>query len=481
MNLDFHSARILIVGDSMLDRYISGAIERISPEAPVPVLRRSTTRFVPGGAANVAANAAALGAEVTLVTHIGQDVQGEALRQNLADRGITIAAFTEAGRPTTCKTRLMAGNHQVLRLDDEEVSALAADCEEQLLALVRDRIDACDVMVLSDYRKGLLTDRVVQELLRLALAHRIPSIVDPKRADWSIYRGATYITPNRAELELATGVAGHSDDEANEAADSAIDLTGAAILMTRSEKGMSLFRNGHEPLHHPTKAREVFDVSGAGDTVVATLAAALAAKLPIEAAMHCANLAAGIVVAKIGTAVVTLDALQSAMEHREGLEAPHELGAMTLAAAIKLRAEWRSRGLQVGFTNGCFDLVHPGHVQILTKSAARCDRLIVAVNSDASVSRLKGPNRPVQSEQARATVLSAFGCVDAVIIFDEDTPLRCIEALEPDVLVKGADYQVETVVGADFVLARGGRVELVELVEGQSTTRLISRAGLESV
>jgi D-beta-D-heptose 7-phosphate kinase/D-beta-D-heptose 1-phosphate adenosyltransferase len=480
MKLAFDKARVLIVGDSMLDRYVSGAIERISPEAPVPVLRRSTTRFVPGGAANVAANAAGLGARVELVTHIGDDAQGAALSKDLAERGIALASISQPGRPTTCKTRLMAGNHQVLRLDDEDCAQLPEAFEDRLIALVRERLEDCDVIVLSDYRKGLLTDRVIRAVLGSAAAFAKPAIVDPKRADWAIYRAAAYITPNRAELAQATGIPGHADEEAAQAAARAIDQTGAAILMTRSEKGMSLFRAGHEPVHLPTNAREVFDVSGAGDTVVATLAVALAAGVPAEAAMHYANQAAGIVVAKIGTAIVTLDALKAAIEHRDDDEGSGSLGALSLAEAATLRAAWRARGLQVGFTNGCFDLVHPGHVQILTRSAALCDRLIVAVNSDASVSRLKGPSRPVQSQDARAIVLSAFGCVDAVVIFDEDTPLRCIEALEPDVLVKGADYQVETVVGADFVLSKGGRVELVDLVEGQSTSRLIAQAGLET-
>ncbi|MBS0476438.1 MAG: D-glycero-beta-D-manno-heptose-7-phosphate kinase [Proteobacteria bacterium] len=480
MKLEFDKARVLIVGDSMLDRYIRGAIERISPEAPVPVLRRSETRFVPGGAANVAANVAALGASVVLVTHIGDDLQGDALRRDLADKGIAVDAIAQPGRPTTCKTRLMAGNHQILRLDDEECAHLPAQFEDRLIEIVSAHLFECDALVLSDYGKGLLTDRVIAALIESAQDRGIPSIVDPKRADWTVYRGASYITPNRAELERASGIAGHSDDEAERAAAAAFGLSGAAILMTRSEKGMSLFRDGHQSVHVPTKAREVFDVSGAGDTVVATLAASLAAGLQPEAAMHCANQAAGIVVGKIGTAVVSLAELKAAIETRDADEPQAVAGAMPLAAAIAIRDEWRARGLRVGFTNGCFDLVHPGHVQILTRSAALCDRLIVAVNSDASVSRLKGPSRPVQSEQARAIVLSAFGCVDAVVIFDDDTPLRCIEALEPDVLIKGADYRIETVVGADFVLARGGRVELIDLVPEQSTSRLIARAGLES-
>lgn len=477
--MDFDRARVLIVGDSMLDRYVSGTIDRISPEAPVPVLRRSGTRYVAGGAANVAVNAAALGATVTLITHIGDDMQGRLLAQSLAEAGVRVAAVADPDRPTTCKTRLMAGNHQVLRLDDEDCRLLDRESEDRLIGLYLERLDDCDVVILSDYGKGVLTDRLIRDVLREARARGIPTLVDPKRNDWSIYQGATYITPNRAELEQACAMPANSDDEAEAAAHVAIGRTAAAILMTRSEKGMSLFRTGSHPLHLPTRAQEVFDVSGAGDTVMAVLASALAAGYSIDGAMRYANEAAGIVVGKIGTAVVSLEELRSVVEG-EGDRADRLPGALPLGDAVALRDAWRREGLTVGFTNGCFDLVHPGHIRILTRSAALCDRLIVAINSDRSVTRLKGESRPIQTEEARATVLAAIGCVNAVVIFDEDTPLRSIEALEPDVLIKGADYTVETVVGAEFVLARGGKVELIELVPSQSTSNLIAKAGMDS-
>lgn len=474
------TGKVLVVGDVMLDHYVTGNVSRVSDEAPVPIIRVDEERWTLGGAANVAANIAALGGRFDLASVIGDasDRDGLALARMLDAYApaMTTRLASDAGRPTTLKTRYMGGQHQIVRVDRERTHPVSHDAERTLVMEIEALVREARAVVVSDYAKGVLTDRVLAATFAAARESGVVVAVDPKRADWSAYRGAAYITPNRKELQAATGLPCGDDAECLAAAGAAMKATGAAILLTRSEKGMSLYRPDAPPLHLPAKAREVFDVSGAGDTVAAAVGLGLAAGLAIEDAVAIANLAAGVVVAKRGTATASQGELLIELGDRfdAGLA-----GAMSLADASALRARWAAERLSVGFTNGCFDLLHPGHVALLRQASAACDRLIVGLNTDASVRRLKGPTRPVQAEAARAAVMAALKGVDAVVLFDSDTPLDIIVALQPDVLIKGADYAESEIVGADVVRRRGGRIVRARLVEGQSTTRIVetSRKG----
>ncbi|MEO0034491.1 MAG: hypothetical protein RLZZ501_514 [Pseudomonadota bacterium] len=466
---------VLCVGDVMLDRFVYGSVDRISPEAPIPVLRIERETAMLGGAGNVVRNLVALGARPGFVAAVGDDPAGAEIgRLVAAHADIDAGLVIEPGRQTTIKTRFFASNQQLLRGDRENRGAVGAATAAALLDAAAARLGRAGVMVLSDYGKGVLTAEAVAALITRAEAAGTPVVVDPKGSDYSVYRGATVVTPNRKELHEATGLAVDSDDEVVAAARRLIETCGIrTVLVTRSQDGMTLVEGTGAVHHLPAEAREVFDVSGAGDTVVATLAAALASGAGLPEAARLANVAAGIVVAKVGTAVAYADELVAALHHDDLTAGDTKI--VPAAIAADRVARWRAKGLKVGFTNGCFDLLHPGHVAILTQARAACDRLVVGLNSDASVRRLKGSTRPVQSEAARATVLSSLAPVDLVVIFGEDTPLALIETLRPDVLVKGADYTVATVVGAEQVQSWGGRVVLAELIEGQSTTNTIRR------
>ncbi|MBW7850903.1 MAG: D-glycero-beta-D-manno-heptose-7-phosphate kinase [Rhodospirillales bacterium] len=468
-------APVLCVGDVMLDRFVYGEVERISPEAPIPVMRIRRETAMLGGAGNVARNLAALGARPAFVSVVGDDVAGREVAGLLAAQpGAEPQVIVEADRLTTIKTRYLAASQQLLRADLETAAQIAAAAEAELLARARALLPAVRALVLSDYGKGVLTPAVIRGLLDAAAAAGVPSVVDPKGRDYTIYRGAGLLTPNRKELAEATGLPVGDDAAIVAAARHLIETCGvSAVLATRSQDGMTLVTAEGAVHHLPAEAREVFDVSGAGDTVVATVAAALAGGLPLADCARLANVAAGIVVGKVGTAVAYAAEVAAALRHHD--LASGEAKVTALEAAADTVAAWRRKGLKVGFTNGCFDLLHPGHVSLVRQARAACDRLIVGLNSDASVGRLKGPARPVQGETARATVLASLAAVDMVVIFGEDTPLRLIETLRPDVLVKGADYSVETVVGADLVLGWGGRVVLAELSPGHSTTATIGR------
>lgn len=471
------AGRVLVVGDVMVDHYVTGRVQRVSDEAPVPIIHVASERWTAGGAANVAANIAALGGRATLVGLTGGDPAASTLASilsTMSDR-VEVDLVTEPGRPTTIKTRYMGGQHQIVRVDREQATPVSRITEDRLIAALEDLPDDCGAIMLSDYGKGTLTDRVLAAAIAAAAKAGVQVIIDPKRADWTAYAGATVITPNRKELQLAIHAPCANDEECAVAAAAAMQMTGATILLTRSEQGMSLYRDGKTPLHLSAKAREVFDVSGAGDTVAATFALGVAAGLSHEDAMHAANLAAGIVVGKRGTATPSPAELMAAIDQPgRGLsDAP---GALTLAQAKTMREAWGREGLTVGFTNGCFDILHAGHISLLRQAAAACDRLIVALNTDASVSALKGPDRPVQSEEARAAVMAAVKGVDAVILFGEPTPLEVIRELQPDVLVKGADYAEDQIVGADIVRANGGRIVRAALVDGQSTTKVIEKS-----
>jgi D-beta-D-heptose 7-phosphate kinase/D-beta-D-heptose 1-phosphate adenosyltransferase len=467
--------RILIVGDIMLDRFVYGAAERLSPEAPVPVLRFDRESIMPGGAANVARNVSEFGASVELIGLVGRDSARDEL-QSLIDAcpACRLSAVESQRRRTTVKSRFVADRQQILRVDMEESHPADGDEQRALIAAMSEAVDNADLVILSDYAKGVLTADVVRAAIELARGRGIPVVVDPKTVDFRRYKGATVVTPNLNELEKA--VRRSCPD------DSAV-ITGAvelmeqaeigAILVTRGGQGMTLVEGDGEPLHLRTTARQVFDVSGAGDTVISVLSVLLAEGLDLSHAAFAANLAAGLVVEKLGTASVTRDELT--VEIRRRHEADWDKKIAMLDNAVRKRRRWAVAGERVVFTNGCFDLLHPGHISLLRQAKAAGDRLVVGLNSDASVSRLKGPTRPVQDQDARALVLSALDCVDLVVIFGEDTPYDLIAALLPDVLVKGADYREEEVVGREIVLSNGGKVVLASLEPNRSTTATIAR------
>jgi len=472
---NFHSAHVLVIGDIILDRYVTGAVNRLSPEAPIPVLRPLSDRCTLGGAANVALNIATLGGQATLVGVVGDDPAGSAVERLVTETaGITPVLVRIPGRPTTSKTRFMTGSHQLLRLDEETTASLDADGTAAVMDAVASSLAAADVVVLSDYAKGVLCDGVLDAVLALAACDGRIVIADPKRPDFAAYRGATILTPNEHEVRVATRIEADQDTEADRAGKVALEATdGQAVLVTRSAKGLTLVRRDAEALHLPTRAREVADVSGAGDTLVAALAIALGAGAELPEAAMLANTTAGISVGKQGTATVSRQELLDELHLADLVETDRKLSS--LEDAVEKVADWHRRGFKVGFANGCFDLIHPGHVRLLSEARAACDRLIVALNTDASVKRLKGPARPLQNEMARATVMASMTPVDLVILFDQDTPLEAIQALRPDVLVKGSDYTVDQVIGGDLVQSWGGKVVLVTLREGHSTTGTIRR------
>lgn len=467
-------AHVSCIGDVMLDRFVYGQVERISPEAPVPVLKVNQDLVVLGGLGNVARNISTLGAKVSVVSVTGQDQAGREIRQLLTDLpGCTSSLFDVPNHPSTIKTRCIASSQQLVRIDRE---ALLQVSDELLQKLVADAVGQADspVLVLSDYGKGILSGRNAQEILSAAIRAGKRVIIDPKGTDYSRYRGAHLITPNRSELHLATRMPVNTNEEIIAAAQSLIDQFDlGAVIATLSERGVMVVQRDLPPLHLPSEAREVFDVSGAGDTVVATLACAMAVGIPLVDAAHLANRAAAVVVGKIGTAAISSSELVRALRVEEVSQLEEKF--VDLPQALEQIRLWRRAGDRIGFTNGCFDLLHPGHVTLLAQSAAKVDRLIVGLNSDASVQRLKGPTRPVQHETARGIVLAGLSSVDLVVLFGEDTPLELIRAVRPDVLIKGADYKVEDIVGAEDVQHYGGEVVLINLVPQQSTTRLVQR------
>jgi D-beta-D-heptose 7-phosphate kinase/D-beta-D-heptose 1-phosphate adenosyltransferase len=466
---------VLVAGDVMLDRYVYGDASRISPEAPIPVLAIDHETAMLGGAGNVVRNLVAVGAKVRFVTAVGDDQAGRDVRHLLeSEKGVSPLLAVEAGRKTSIKTRFCAGQQQLLRADRETVGPLSKGGKGDVLAAIEHGLTEARVLVLSDYGKGVLSaDQLPAMIERAKIAGR-PVVADPKGTDYSRYRGATLLTPNRRELAEATQMPVNSDEAVVAAARHLMDTCGVLnVLVTRSQDGMTLIEATGDVHHLKAEAREVFDVSGAGDTVIAALSAALGAGIPLVQAARLANAAAGIVVGKVGTAVVHPEELVAAFHHQDLWEA--EVKLASLEQAVERLRVWRLKGLKIGFTNGCFDLLHPGHVSLLSQARAACDKLVVGLNSDASVQRLKGPTRPVQSEASRAAVLASLASVDLVVIFGEDTPVELITALRPDLLVKGADYTVDKVVGADLVQGWGGRVLLADLARGHSTTATIAR------
>jgi D-beta-D-heptose 7-phosphate kinase/D-beta-D-heptose 1-phosphate adenosyltransferase len=470
----FGRGRVLVVGDLMLDVYLRGEVARISPEAPVPIVRLSRRTEAPGGAGNVLLNLAALGLRAIAAGIVGDDDAGRRLRSLLEEAGVeTGPLVTCRGRLTVTKSRVIGGHQQMIRVDEESTEPVPEADLDRLLEVSLEAEDGLAAVVLSDYAKGALPGRVCQALIGAARRRGIPILVDPKERTFGKYAGATALTPNLHEFERAVGRGPLAEPALRDAAERLRRELGLDFLVvTRGDKGLSLF-DAEGTSDFPAVAREVFDVSGAGDTIIATLAAGLVAGLDRDEALKLANLAAGIVVGKVGTTPVQRDELLGALAAERYAMPSHKVCA--LSTLLQRVAGWRARGQRIVFTNGCFDLLHVGHVTLLARARAEGDRLIVGVNTDGSVRGLKGPERPVITQDDRAQVLAGLSSVDAVVLFDEPTPLALIESLRPDVLVKGADYAEDQVAGAEVVKAWGGKVVLVPLLEGRSTSRILAR------
>ena len=467
----FTKARVLVAGDIMLDRYWQGSTQRISPEAPVPVVKINQHEDRPGGAANVALNIASLGGSVTLAGITGQDEASQTLNTHLSAVNVDCAFAQQSVAPTITKLRVVSRSQQLIRLDFEE--SMAALDKQAFHEVIEAKLAEHDVLLLSDYDKGTLSN--VQQLIQMARAKNIPVLVDPKGSDFNKYRGATMLTPNMSEFESIVGRCDSERDIIDKGQQLLIELELEALLITRSEQGMTLLRKDCEEFHLPALAREVYDVTGAGDTVIATLALAMASQSPLTQASALANLAAGIVVGKLGTSTVSeaelLNATHGGQESGYGVVTEEQLAIAVKAA--------KARGEKIIMTNGCFDILHAGHVSYLGNAKELGTRLIVAVNSDASVTALKGVGRPVNPSDRRMAVLAGLGAVDWVVEFSEDTPQRLIANILPDVLVKGGDYQIEDIAGGAEVIANGGEVKVLNFEQGISTTEIINTIRLE--
>ena len=457
---------VLVIGDVMLDLYVYGEVTRISPEAPVPILMVDREVAMPGGAGNVVRNLTALGAAVAFISVVGDDTAGSELTGVIGGQpGVEPWLLVQGGRITTTKTRYLAAGQQLLRADREQDNPIHPKLAERLLRIARDAMAATSVTVLSDYRKGLLAGELPAQLIAAARQAGRKVIVDPKGADYARYAGADVIMPNRTDLAEATGMPVDSEPAIVAAARALRQRHGfGAVLVTRGNDGMTLLDASGER-HFPAEAAEVHDIAGAGDTAAATLAAGLAAGLDLPVAVRLANIAAGVVVGKVGTAVARVPDLLAALSPSGG--AFRKIAARE--AAIEHVQRWHHKGWRVGFTNGCFDRLHPGHVHMLEQARANCERLVVGLHSDAGVRRLKGAGHPAQPEAARAAMLASLASVDLVCVFDEDTPDALITALRPDLLVKGADRPADPVAGADLVRGWGGRVLLAELLPGHAS------------
>jgi len=464
----------LVIGDLMLDEYLWGRAERISPEAPVQVLDVTREEIRIGGAGNVANNLVALGCRVSVASVVGGDENGTILLHAFSGKGVDVSGvFEDPLRTTSRKTRVVAANQQIVRIDRESRDPIGTDYEQKLVGYLREQGERFNVILVSDYLKGVLTPSLLAAVIAFARERKIPVVVDPKGSDYAKYRGATLLTPNRKEAETASGTVIRDEEglcRAGARLLEAADLT--ALVITRSEEGMSLFLRDGGVVHIPTFAREVFDVTGAGDTVLAVLGLALAGGVGFADAARLANFAAGIAVGKVGTSTVSPAEIVGSMGFQHG-DSDTKIKNLDVLAGI-IGAE-KARGRRIVFTNGCFDLLHVGHVKYLQKAKSFGDVLVLGLNSDASVRRLKGEKRPLIGEAERAHILAALDCIDYVVIFDEDTPLRLIETLKPAVLVKGGDYTPEGVVGKDLVESYGGRIELVTFVDGRSTTNIIDK------
>lgn len=462
---DFENGKVLVVGDLMLDRYWHGPTSRISPEAPVPVVRVDEIEERPGGAGNVALNVATLGSQSTVLGLTGDDEAAVALEKRLLASNVNCSFTKLNNHSTITKLRVISRHQQLIRLDFED--GFQSHDGEKLVENFNQKINDADVVICSDYDKGCLTD--VQTLIQLAIKANKPILVDPKGSDFSKYKNATLLTPNLSEFESVVGHCKNDEELVEKAERLREQLNLTALLITRSEQGMTLIEKDQPAFHITTRAREVFDVTGAGDTVISTFATALAAGQTMQEATSLANIAAGVVVGKLGTASVTASELQQAMKELHNIEQ----GIMDEDALASVVRDCQSRGEKVVMTNGCFDILHAGHVAYLEQAKRMGDRLIVAVNDDASVKRLKGKARPVNIEARRMAVLVALQSVDWVVPFTEDTPERLICKVLPDLLIKGGDYKPEDIAGGQCVIDKGGEVKVLEFVEGCSTTKII--------
>ncbi len=466
--------RIMVVGDAMLDCYIEGAVMRISPEAPVPIMKNAKTTKLAGGSANVARNITSLSGVADLVAVIGADDYGHDLCRLLAeDKSLNAHFFTDNMRPTTTKIRHVAQGQHLLRSDIEDSRNFSDKHYAALLKTVEKLASSADCAILSDYDKGILTAETFPQILACLNQAGVKTIIDPKKQDFTLFKGADLVTPNRAELQQATGLAVDSDDAITIAARQLLQKSQInALLVTRSEQGMSYI--SHDTAYHiPAQILTVFDVAGAGDTVIAAMALALAGGAPIKNAMEFANITAAVSVSKRGTATVTPQEILRFAPHKRIKTIAEKM--MNEADALTTIDAWRAQGLSIGFTNGCFDILHAGHVFSLSEAASKCDRLIVGLNADESVKRLKGDGRPLNDEHHRALVLAGLQAVDGIVIFSDDTPFALIQKIMPDTLFKGEDYQIDQIVGADIVQANGGTVERIALMDNLSTTKLIDK------
>lgn len=481
---------VLVAGDVMLDRFVYGHVERISPESPVPVLSVSREEAMPGGAGNTLANLKGLGAKGMILSLAGDDEDGKTLRKMIREMGCDESGLISDGaRPTIVKTRYLAGHQQLLRTDHETKLPVSDKAAKELLKRAEGLMKKARALVLSDYGKGLLRKDVIAALIAMAKKQDIPVIVDPKGRDFSIYAGADIITPNRKELSDATrGAATETDEDIIKAAKEIIaGCTIGAVIATRSKDGISVVSASGEPVHlRGAQDIEVFDVSGAGDSVIATISAALAAGAKLEQAAELANIAGSIVVTKVGTAPIRANELIDALNEGAFAYADKKAPLAEWNEGAEQVRRWRAKGLKVGFTNGCFDILHAGHVSYLNAARGQCDRLVVGLNRDESVKLLKGEDRPVHGEEARAAVLAALACVDMVVLFGakeksgDNTAIQLITLLKPDVYFKGGDYTIDQIPEALAVQAGGGRVAIMPAVEGQSTTRSIRKIRTEA-
>ena len=488
---------VMVVGDIMLDRFVYGAVERISPESPVPVLAVSREDKMLGGAGNAISNLRGLGANATMIGVIGNDDDGAQVKELLDEQGVNSASLiVEDNRPTITKTRFLAGHQQLLRTDYENKTTITDKTMNAVLGAVKSGIDKVGAIILSDYGKGMLRPDLITQIIDLAQSKNIPVIVDPKGTDFSIYKGASAVTPNKKELTEATQ--NHpvdTDENVTKAAQTLIEDCGIeAVIATRSGEGISVIENGQDPVHLGGADIEVFDVSGAGDTVIATIAAAIAAGASLPDAAALANIAGSIVVTKVGTAPIRADELSDMLESDQGdimtrigenndkADRTRKGDVLDWDEAAEQVARWKARGLKVGFTNGCFDILHFGHVSYLNNARDHCDRLIVGLNHDASVSILKGPERPIHDENSRAHVLAALGSTDMVVLFGateqggDNTAIDLLNTLKPDIYFKGGDYTEDQIPEAPTVRAYGGDVNVMPVYDGHSTTSSIEKS-----
>ncbi|MZH45424.1 MAG: D-glycero-beta-D-manno-heptose-7-phosphate kinase [Nitrospinae bacterium] len=461
--------KILVIGDLILDEYIWGGVSRISPEAPVPILETRSENLALGGAANVANNLVGLGCEVHLCGAIGQDEKGDKLLKTIHDRSIqTEGIFRFVHRPTTTKIRIIAHNQQILRVDKEDNRPITEETEKKLIQYINQVIPTMDGVICSDYHKGILTEKVIKAVMRKAQKSEKAVIVDPKNSDFSLYKGATVITPNLREVASSVPIKIKDQEDLGRAAEYLLNLTKAqAILITQGKDGMSLYKSKEKLISIPTVAKEVFDVTGAGDTVISVFSMAMFVGFDYQEAAWLSNMAASVVVGKVGTAVVTLEEINEFLQE-EMLRTSHTvLGLEELKKIISMA---KSTDKKVVFTNGCFDLIHGGHIEFLQKAKSLGDILVVGLNTDQSVKKLKGENRPIKNERERANILSALKYIDYITMFNETTPEKLIREIKPDILVKGDDYKIDEVVGREIVEGYGAKVELIPIVKGHSTT-----------